>query len=242
VDVIALAAWSAAILQALAYTLYARGTLRRTIRPNPTSWLMWAYGTALVVVLESEQGIHPGLRLLPIVCASCSILIAALCWRRGSLGWPSDRFDRLLLGLDIGLTVAWVAISAAAFANALPARLADVAGVVLLVSVCVSNVVSYVPILRSTRANPQHEDWLPWAIWTVAYATLLGATFAAEGSSPAALQFWIYPATCVVLSAIVGSFARRPVPASATSFPFSSYRARKPRRAPQPALMHLPPA
>lgn len=203
----AAAAWVAAWLQALAYLIYLRGALRRRIDPNPTSWLMWAYGTALVVVLEADQGIEPSLRALPVVCAACSVLIAALCWRRGELRWPSAGADRLALAVDLGATAVYVAVSGAAGLAWMSAGDAWLAKAVLLVCVATSTLVSYAPMLRATRVDPSGEQWLPWAVWTLAYALLLGATAAREGAGWAALQFWVYPAICMLSTAWVGWYA-----------------------------------
>jgi uncharacterized membrane protein len=203
-------AWAATLLQTLGYLLYVRGALRHRIDPNPTSWLMWAYGTALVVLIETDQGIHPLLRLLPIACASCSVLVAALCWRQGALAWPRDRSDRAALSIDLALTAAYVTLSLAALAGTVPETREHSAKMLLLVCVSTSSITSYLPILRSTRRTPTAEEWLPWAVWTSAYAALLLATILVEGTSPAALQFWIYPAICLVLSGMVGWYALKP--------------------------------
>jgi hypothetical protein len=207
VDLIATTAWTAAILQAAAYVMYVRRALLRRIDPCPTSWLMWAYGTALVVILETDQGIHPLLRLLPIVCAGCSVLVATLCWLRHSVVWPSEPADRLALALDLVLTMVYIGISATAFVGILDPGSARSARWVLLVCASGSTLVSYLPLLRHTRRHPDAEHPAPWAVWTIAYATLLLATIAAEGLSADALQFLVYPAICMVLSAVVCRFS-----------------------------------
>jgi hypothetical protein len=40
----------AAVMQIAAYVLYLRVFLKASIRPNAASWLMFAYGTGLLVV------------------------------------------------------------------------------------------------------------------------------------------------------------------------------------------------
>lgn len=42
-------------LHALAYLIYVRFAILDKVRPNPTNWFMWTYGTLLVVVLEWDQ-------------------------------------------------------------------------------------------------------------------------------------------------------------------------------------------
>lgn len=45
----------AAALQAAGYLVYGSRVLRRDILPNPTSWLMFAYGTTLLFILEWDR-------------------------------------------------------------------------------------------------------------------------------------------------------------------------------------------
>lgn len=197
----------AAGLQAVAYVVYLRRASDGRIEPNPTSWLMWAYGTALVVVLESDQGIHPALRLLPIVCAACCVCVAGLCWRRGSLQWPEERPDRIALGIDLSATGVYVAVTLAAAAGSMAWAVADAGKAVLLVCLSLSTVVSFLPMLRGTRQDPSVEEPAPWMMWTVAYTLLLAATIREEGASLHALQFWVYPAVCAGLSGMVAWYA-----------------------------------
>ena len=206
-DLTTLAGAVAASLHALGYLLYVRGALRRRIEPNPTSWLMWAYGTTLVVLLETDQGIHPMLRLLPVVCAACCILIAGLCWRGEKLGWPTDAGDRAALGIDLAITAVYLGVSLAAAFGGLAGPVEGSTKGVLLLSSGLSAIVSFVPILRSTRRDPGSEDWRPWAMWTLAYGTLLVGTVSEHGTALPALQFWNYPAVCMVLCGLVGWYA-----------------------------------
>lgn len=203
-------AWVAAALQAVAYGVYLRRAWDGRIDPNPTSWLMWAYGTGLVVVLESDQGIHPALRLLPTVCAGCCMAVAGLCWRRGSLRWPEERTDGVALGIDLTATGIYAAVSLAVTAGSMSWALANAGKGILLVCLSVGTVVSFVPMLRSTREEPTAEDPTPWTIWTGAYTLLLIATIGSEGASLHALQFWFYPAICAVLSGMVAWYALQP--------------------------------
>lgn len=197
---IALAAGSAAVVQALAYVVYLVGAFRRNIQPNPTSWLMWAYGTGLVVVLEADQSIDPLLRLLPTVCALSSVAVALLCLHRGARLWPRKELDRYALLTDLALTAAYIAITAAAWQGSLPEAGAWGWKSGLLVAAGASTVLSYLPTVAAVLQDPRVEDWRPWGIWTLAYALLLAATVAAEGISPQALQFHVYPAVCLLLS------------------------------------------
>lgn len=57
------------VLQVAGYVLYIKKTLGKEINPNPTSWLMWAYGTTLVLVLELDRNAGWEILLLPFLCA-----------------------------------------------------------------------------------------------------------------------------------------------------------------------------
>lgn len=196
-------AGSAALLHAMAYVLYLSGTLRRKVDPAPASWLMWAYGTALVVVIETDQGIDPLLVLLPVVCAACSIAVALVCYLRGASLWPSNGVDRGALGTDVVLTLVYVAIAGGASLGLFAERGAGAAKAVLLGILGVSTVVSFIPTLRAVRRDPSREDNLAWIMWTIAYTMLLLVTFVGEGVRLSAIQFWVYPGVCAVLSGLV---------------------------------------
>lgn len=200
---IALAAGSAAMIQAVAYVVYLVGAFRRSIQPNPTSWLMWAYGTGLVVVLEADQSIDPLLRLLPTVCALSSVAVALLCLHRGARLWPRKELDRYVLLTDLMLTAVYVVVTVAAWRGSLPEAGAWGWKSGLLVAAGASTALSYLPTVAAVLQDPRVEDWRPWGIWTLAYALLLAATVAAEGTSVQALQFHVYPAVCLLLSAAV---------------------------------------
>ena len=81
----------AALLQALGYVLYARLFLKKVIRPNAASSFMFAYGTALLVLLEYGDGASWVMLALPATCAFMSIFIALLCLRKGA----TERVDKV---------------------------------------------------------------------------------------------------------------------------------------------------
>lgn len=206
-SVVTLMAVAGGALHAGAYVLYVRFAYRDVVRPNPTTWLMWAYGTALLVVLEWDQGAAPIVLLLPAVCAVCSIVVALFCWRRGCLTWPEKPSDRAAFSIDLALTVAYVLLILFEARGLLSGMGEARLKTILLVLVSGSTFVSYWPILRSTRRNPQNEHWLAWAVWTAAYGLLLIVTIASHGGSLAAVQFWLYPLSCLLLTGAVGFYA-----------------------------------
>jgi hypothetical protein len=209
-EIITVAAVGAGTLQAVAYALYIRSAVRHDIDPNPTTWLMWAYGTALLVVVEHDQDAGWHLLLLPVVCTACCLLVAGLRWRRGTIGWPRDRSDQTALWLDLALTAGYLTVIGAGALGYVSARQDWLAKSSILLCVNASTFVSFWPIVRSTRENPSAERWHPWGVWSIAYALLGIVTIAEEGITLAASPFWIYPTSCMVLSGLVGWHASRP--------------------------------
>ena len=87
----------AAVLQISGYFTYGWKVLRRDIEPNAASWLMFAYGTTLLVVVEWDRGASFALLFLPIVCALLSIGIAWFCLQKTRRAWwPEHPLERFL--------------------------------------------------------------------------------------------------------------------------------------------------
>jgi hypothetical protein len=122
-------------------------------------------------------------------------------WSCSSTTRASTR--RFALGIDLVATGVYLVVSLAAAVGSMAWALADAGKAVLLVCLSVSTIVSFLPMLRGTRRDPSTEDPVPWMIWTVAYTLLLAATIREEGPSLHALQCWVYPAVCAVLSGMV---------------------------------------
>ncbi len=194
----------------MAYLLYIRSSLRNEIDPNPTTWLMWAYGTTLLLVVEHDQNAAGYVLVLPVVCAAFAIVVAGLCWRTGNLRWPQERSDRRAVAIDLALTAAYLTVLGAGTLGYITDAQDWFAKTFILVCANASTFVSFWPIVRTTRENPSAEQWRPWSVWAAAYAMLWLVTIAEEGTSLAALQFWIYPMSCKFLSGLVGWYAHHP--------------------------------
>ena len=200
----------AALLQATGYALYLRHALRSETRPNPASWLMFAYGTALVVVLETAAGGTWPVLLLPAVCAASSVVVAAVTFRAGATLRTLDQADQVAFGLDIALTIAYVAVWLARALHLVEPRLFTLAGSFLLVGAAATSITSFVPIVRSTYRVPGGERPGPWIVWTAAYAAL-GAATLLTADAPALL---VYPGVNVLLHSLVAGLSLRRMPAS----------------------------
>lgn|GEM_PF-1336762 len=190
---------AAAALQALGYILYARLFLKKAIRPNAASSFMFAYGTALLVLLEYGDGAPWPVLALPATCAALSVGIALLCMRKRATD-PVDRVEAVAFSADVWLTVLWAAI-AFGYGNISPFS----AGFLLAGNV--TTLTAFFPVLRSTWRNPERERPEPWLVWTAAYALLAVVTLLADqGRHPALLA---YPLLSVVLHGSIALMSLR---------------------------------
>lgn len=180
----------AACTHVLGYCVYISLVRRGVIEANPLSWLMFAYGTALLSFLEYRTGASWRELLLPVACSVSSAVVAALCIRPSRLGRLafSDVFS---FAIDVLLTAVYVAIWIAQ-GRGLNEASAEIAVIGLLISANAATVASFAPILRSTYEQPDHERVAPWILWTLAYGLLLVVTL--KGSpSASAWPLLLYP-------------------------------------------------
>jgi hypothetical protein len=190
----------AAVAQVVAYAGYLRLFLAGKIKPNAASWLMFAYGTAVMVVLEWQSNAEWFELALPIACASMSVIVAVLCLRKNAT-YGIDRSEKITFGADVALTVAYII-------SAVLIRGHNKLVVLFVVAGNITTFTSFAPLVISTRNEPQREQPLPWALWTVAYGALLASTIAADGfSSP---ELLLYPGVCVLLHGLVAWFSLSP--------------------------------
>jgi hypothetical protein len=197
--VIVTLAIAAAMLQALGYLLYARLFLKKSIRPNAASSFMFAYGTALLVLLEYSDGASWPMLALPATCATLSIGIALLCLRKRATD-PVDKVEATAFSADVWLTALWAAI-AFGYGDISPFS----AGFLLAGNV--TTLTAFFPVLRSTWRTPERERPEPWLVWTAAYSLLSVVTFLADqGRHPALLA---YPLLSVVLHGSIALMALR---------------------------------
>jgi hypothetical protein len=169
------------------------------IRPNAASAFMFAYGTALLVLLEfSDGGAWPVLAL-PATCAFMSIFIALLCLRKGATE-KVDRVEAVAFSADVWLTALWAAI-AFGYGDISPYS----AGFLLAGNV--TTLTAFFPVLRSTWKTPERERPEPWLVWTSAYIVLAVVTFLADRGQHPALM--VYPVLSALLHGSVALMALR---------------------------------
>ncbi len=181
-----------------AYVYYLRLAVRGRTWPNPASWLMFAYGTALILLIESRAGASWHELLLPLVCATSSIFIAVAAWRKSGAATLLTPFDWWAFRADVALTVAYLAVWYAMQSGFIAAEYRLGANVIFLVGVNATTLTSFLPLLMSVRRDPSTEHPGPWAMWSLAYLLLIVVTVL-DKSGPEGLLLLIYPAVNFIL-------------------------------------------
>lgn len=194
------------LFQALGYLVYIQKSLRKEIEPNPSTWLMFAYGTATLTVLEWDRNASWDLLILPIVCSILSLRIAFICFRHGKIRMPEHWMDRAAFGIDLLLTAAYIWVWWSAQSSVITETTRDTLVLAFLLCSNASTIVSFIPLLRDARENPEHEHPLPWLIWTTAYCMLGYVTWLQHGWWH---EFMVYPASNAFLHGLVCVFALR---------------------------------
>jgi hypothetical protein len=205
----------AGVLQLIGYFLYLTD---EHIDPNPVTWFMFAYGTLVLAVLEWDIDATFAELILPTVCGILSIVVSVKCWKQARIRnpnrwwpedwWPEDYWDRFSFVGDIIITMGYMAAWALATFAILSADGREWAVVAFLFLSNLSTFPAFYPIFNSTYKNPERENWLPWAIWAVAYAILALVTYLTHDKFWHALMF--YPLSNAFLHAIVAILAVRP--------------------------------
>lgn len=190
----------AALLQVAGYAFYGSKILTRDIRPNAISWLMFAYGTTLLLVVEWDRDASVALLALPAACALSSIVVAFYALRNAHAWWPEHPLERFSFGLDILLTVAYVS-TWILLANGLIAE-AEKSFSEILILVCfnIGIFTAFFPLLRQVYQHPNTEHAMPWVAWTLAYTALALATLIGEGGFN---ELALYPLINIVVHGFI---------------------------------------
>lgn len=195
---------TAGLLQALGYLLYIYFSVRHEVRPNASAWFMFAYGTGLLAALEYEQNAEWNVLMLPVSCAGMGIFVALLCWKRGTLRWPESKVDQTSFLIDVSLTVCYVLAWILRKQEVLTETQVWYATLVFLVGSNLTTFSSFVPIIRDTYQNPQHERKEPWIVWTFAYVILGATTYLGSGWQTTLM---LYPVINAPLHGIIAYLA-----------------------------------
>ena len=108
---------AAGVLQAAAYMIYVVQVVRAECRPNGMTWLMWSYGTLVLLIIEWDVGAPISILILPAVCSVCSLFVAGYAFARGAYIAP-DRQDWAVLGLDVLILAGYVVFAHGVAASA----------------------------------------------------------------------------------------------------------------------------
>jgi hypothetical protein len=204
----------AGVLQVIGYWLYITDD---HIEPNPVTWFMFAYGTALLTLLEWDTDATIPELILPAVCSVLAVYVSYQCWKKARLitpsmwwprdWWPDDIVERWSFISDIIITVAYVFawwLAAYAFIST---EHKELAVFLFLFLSNLSTFPSFYPIIKSTYLAPEKEAALPWFTWAAAYALLGVITYATQGNFWNILMF--YPVSNAVLHGVVGILAAK---------------------------------
>lgn len=197
-----------ALLQITGYYLYITKTRRDDISPNPTTWIIFAFDTTLLTVLEFVAGATLPLLILPSACALGSLYVAWLVRKAGRLHWPKDRVEAYILSIGIFIAVSYTVAFTLWHFEIVPDSWLYFVSIVFLFLSNINTFVAFVPIIREVYADPFHEHAFPWAVWTTAYALLGVITYIEIGWVSSNLILYAYPISCVILHGCIAVLAR----------------------------------
>ncbi len=195
--------YTAAVLQVIGYGLYLRYAFRKEIKPNPLTWLMFAYGTTLLFWLEFDRDASWLILFLPMACAASSLVVVALCYLRGGYEKKIDPVDKLMFAFDLVLTALYLAVWGLLAYGYIDEAAKDSANFIIIVAWVFGIGTAFTPMAREVRSKPSSEHPLPWIIWSCAYAMLIAATLIDEGVS----VFLLYPIVALIFHALIAKLS-----------------------------------
>jgi len=216
-DVLLMVGIAAGLIQMVGYILYLS---IKKIDPNPLTWLMFSYGTIVLTVLEWDKNATWAELFLPMTCSILGLVVMGRCWYRARKKefaasgrarfwpngfWPYSRWDQLSFGSDLIITAGYICAWLLATGHILAEGDRETAVLAFLILSNLTILTEFIPLIRTTKENPEREHWAPWAVWTLAYSLLGYVTFETRG-------FWdplmLYPALNAVMHGWVAWIAR----------------------------------
>lgn len=168
-------------LALLFYVQTARGTVNGTLRPNPTSWVIWSFNDTLILVGSLALGAWNTL-WVPIVYAVLGWFIFALALRNDRRP-PSPLEWACLCGACVG----WVAY----FVEG---------GLWAIVLGSLVNTVGCIPTIRTALCEPEKESL---SVWFLIWFSVLFMSLSCERME---FSLLVFPVSSLVnVSAIVGA-------------------------------------
>ncbi|MBX9723697.1 MAG: hypothetical protein K2X81_19990 [Candidatus Obscuribacterales bacterium] len=169
-------------------------------KPNSISWLMFAYGTTITAVLEKEVGAPLPLLMLPAICAIFSVWVAYRCLTNGNAELPKHPLDWLALATDITITVCYFLVSHMMERGMITPEIREHVVLGLLVAATSGSILPFIPQIRGMLDGSVTEHWLPWILWSLAYAFLAITTLSIHGLNGSLI---LYPLINLVLHILV---------------------------------------
>jgi hypothetical protein len=175
------------VIHLLGYWIYYKGSHSKEnpIRPEPMSWLIWAFGSFVNLASYSLLSGDMVKDILPLVCSLACVYIFVDQWiQRGKKLEKMTKEGISMFSLDAGsMFIGFITRSA------------------LVANICcqIGTVASFIPMLRATAKDPTREKPLPWIIWSIAYGLdviLVISRWEKWGDV-------VYPATCLVLHVLM---------------------------------------
>jgi len=204
----------AAALQLVGYLAYVRNS---EIEPNPLTWLMFAYGTILLTILEWDSDATRAELMLPCVCSGMALYVAGHCWVRARRAdptvwwprawWPDDWRDRSAFQVDLLLTALYLVAAMLLYSDRIGEGTKDVLVGLFLIAANLTTFSAFFPLIRNVVENPDLERTGPWATWACAYTLLGVTTFAVQGG--AWNELMLYPLLNAVLHGTVAFLSRK---------------------------------
>ncbi len=204
----------AGLLQVIGYVIY---ILHEDIDPNPVTWFMFAYGTAILTLLEWDMKATLPELILPATCSIFAIFVSWRCWKEARRRnpskwwpedwWPSDKIQQMSFVSDILITIGYIGIWAFVAFGTMSPEIKVLAIFWFLLLSNLSTFPAFYPIIHETYKHPEKENFLPWFIWAIAY-TLLGIVTYVTHSEIFSLLM-LYPISNAILHAGVGCMALR---------------------------------
>ncbi len=196
--------YAAPTFHVLGYLTYVLFTLTGRIVPNTWSWLMFAYGTSLLTLLEWRMGAPLELLFLPAICAILSIAVFGIRMITASYAeegnWADFIVGALALVVDIIITVYYLWIGDQLVSGDLSQAQRDEYLFWFLIATNATALTAFSPLIWDMFTGKGQEASLPWILWTLAFGSLTYTTIA-EGYLISTLI--IYPALNTVLHAVV---------------------------------------
>ncbi len=149
----------AGIAQAAGYVWYLYHVIKKDIKPNVGSWLIWSYGNTILCWNYISLDTFSFKDSLPFICSVLCIFLAILFVFLHKFEKPSVK-EIILLLVDIGITIYWLLSGESLFLQ-------------LLLHISVA--ISFYPIIDATKKDPTIERSVPWKLWSIAYLLLFFA-------------------------------------------------------------------